>query len=45
MARGDAETEMSLVTVTTEAPLSAVFAALMACTDTVTGDGRIAGAV
>jgi hypothetical protein len=45
MAPGETETEMSLVTVTSEADVLVVSAMLVACTETETGEGRFAGAV
>ena len=45
MLAGETETEMSLVTVTSEAEVFVVSAMLVACTDTETGEGRFAGAV
>ena len=44
MALGETETEMSLVIVTIEAETLELSAALVACTETVAGAGRIAGA-
>lgn len=45
VAWGETETEMSLVTVTSEAELLVLSAALVARTDTETGAGRFAGAM
>jgi hypothetical protein len=45
IATGETETEMSLVIVTIEAEVLELSAALVACTETEAGAGRIAGAV
>jgi len=45
IAPGETETEMSLVTVTSEAEILELSAALVACTETEAGAGRFAGAV
>ena len=45
IAAGETEMEMSLVIVTSEAEVLELSAALVACTETEAGAGRIAGAV